>query len=112
MSVKDRIQDDAKTAMRARDEERLGAIRLILAAVKAARGGRTPRTRRCSSAQATLEKMIKQHAAVCGTPVPKAPAVGITAARNRRNQQRVIKSLAGATGQRRTSTPVAPAPLP
>jgi uncharacterized protein YqeY len=34
MSLKDRIQDDMKTAMRAKDKERLGAIRLILAAIK------------------------------------------------------------------------------
>ena len=34
MSLKDRIQDDMKTAMRAKDKERLGAVRLILAAVK------------------------------------------------------------------------------
>ena len=34
MSLKDRIQDDMKSAMRAKDKERLGAIRLILAAVK------------------------------------------------------------------------------
>ena len=34
MSLKDRIQDDMKTAMRAKDKERLGAIRLILTAVK------------------------------------------------------------------------------
>ena len=34
MSLKDRTQDDMKTAMRAKDKERLGAIRLILAAVK------------------------------------------------------------------------------
>ena len=34
MSLKDHIQDDMKTAMRAKDKERLGAIRLILAAVK------------------------------------------------------------------------------
>ena len=34
MSLKDRIQDDMKTAMRAKDKARLGAIRLILAAVK------------------------------------------------------------------------------
>ena len=32
--LKDRIQDDMKTAMRARAKERLGAIRLILAAIK------------------------------------------------------------------------------
>lgn len=34
MSLKDRITDDMKTAMRAKDAERLSAIRLLLAAVK------------------------------------------------------------------------------
>jgi len=34
MSLKDRIQDDMKTAMRAKEKERLAAIRLILAALK------------------------------------------------------------------------------
>jgi uncharacterized protein YqeY len=34
MSLKDRITDDMKAAMRARDTERLGAIRLLLAACK------------------------------------------------------------------------------
>lgn len=34
MSLKDRLQEDMKTAMRARDKERLAAIRLILAAIK------------------------------------------------------------------------------
>ena len=34
MTLKDRISDDMKTAMRARDAARLGAIRLLLAAVK------------------------------------------------------------------------------
>ncbi len=34
MSTKDRIQQDMKDAMRARDKERLGTIRLILAAIK------------------------------------------------------------------------------
>ncbi|MDH3979534.1 MAG: GatB/YqeY domain-containing protein [Gammaproteobacteria bacterium] len=34
MSIKDRIQQDMKDAMRARDKERLGTIRLILAAIK------------------------------------------------------------------------------
>ena len=34
MPLKDRIQEDMKTAMRAKDKARLGAIRLILAAVK------------------------------------------------------------------------------
>jgi uncharacterized protein YqeY len=34
MSLKDRITDDMKTAMRAKDTERLGAVRLLLAAIK------------------------------------------------------------------------------
>lgn len=34
MSLKDRITDDMKTAMRAKDSARLGAIRLLLAAIK------------------------------------------------------------------------------
>lgn len=34
MSLKDRIQDDMKAAMRAKDKNRLGVIRLILAAIK------------------------------------------------------------------------------
>ena len=34
MSLKDQITEDMKTAMRARDSQRLGAIRLLLAAIK------------------------------------------------------------------------------
>jgi hypothetical protein len=34
MSLKDRITEDMKTAMRARDAERLGTIRLLLSALK------------------------------------------------------------------------------
>ncbi len=34
MSLKDRVTDDMKTAMRAKDAERLGTIRMLLAAVK------------------------------------------------------------------------------
>jgi uncharacterized protein len=34
MSLKDRITDDMKAAMRAREPERLGTIRLLLAAIK------------------------------------------------------------------------------
>jgi uncharacterized protein YqeY len=34
MSMKDRISDDMKAAMRARETERLGTIRLLLAAIK------------------------------------------------------------------------------
>jgi uncharacterized protein YqeY len=34
MSLKERLQDDMKSAMRAKEKDRLGAIRLILAAIK------------------------------------------------------------------------------
>lgn len=34
MSLKDRVNDDMKAAMRARETERLGTIRLLLAAIK------------------------------------------------------------------------------
>ena len=34
MSLADRIKDDMKVAMRERDKDRLGTIRLILAAIK------------------------------------------------------------------------------
>ena len=34
MTLKDTITDDMKTAMRAKDSERLGTIRMLLAAVK------------------------------------------------------------------------------
>src|ERR1700709_2174749 len=34
MSLKDRIHDDMKAALRARETERLGTIRLLLAAIK------------------------------------------------------------------------------
>jgi uncharacterized protein YqeY len=34
MSLKDRITDDMKAAMRARDSERLSAVRMLLAAIK------------------------------------------------------------------------------
>src|SRR3954447_9069848 len=34
MNLRDRLNDDIKTAMKARDSERLGALRLLSAAVK------------------------------------------------------------------------------
>ena len=59
MSLKDRIQDDMKAAMRARDKQRLGAIRLILAAVKQRE---VDERIELNDAQvlAVLEKMLKQ----------------------------------------------------
>jgi uncharacterized protein YqeY len=59
MSLKDRIQDDMKAAMRAKEKERLGAIRLILAAIKQREiDERIVLTD--SQALAVLDKMIKQ----------------------------------------------------
>ena len=59
MSLKDRIQDDMKTAMRARDKNRLGAIRLILAAIKQ-REIDERITLSDGQILAVLEKMLKQ----------------------------------------------------
>ena len=59
MSLKDRIQDDMKIAMRAKDKQRLGAIRLILAAIKQRE---VDERIELSDTQvlAVLEKMLKQ----------------------------------------------------
>jgi hypothetical protein len=59
MSLKDRIQDDMKAAMRAKEKERLGAIRLILAAIKQ-REVDERIVRSDSQVLSVLEKMIKQ----------------------------------------------------
>jgi len=59
MSLKDGIQDDMKTAMRARDKNRLGAIRLILAAIKQ-REVDERITLSDGQTLAVLERMIKQ----------------------------------------------------
>ncbi len=59
MTLKDRIQDDMKAAMRAKDKERLGAIRLMLAAIQQREiDERMP----LDDAQAigVLERMLKQ----------------------------------------------------
>lgn len=59
MLLKDRIQDDMKAALRAKEKQRLGAIRLILAAIKQRE---VDERIDLSEAQtlAVLEKMIKQ----------------------------------------------------
>ena len=59
MSLKDHIQDDMKTAMRAKDKDRLGAIRLILAAVKQREVDERIELND-SQVLGVLEKMIKQ----------------------------------------------------
>ncbi len=59
MSLKARITEDMKAAMRARDSQRLSAIRLLLAAIKQRE---VDERRDLSDADvlATIEKMVKQ----------------------------------------------------
>jgi len=59
MSLKDRIQDDMKAAMRAKDKQRLGAIRLILAAIQQREVDERIELSEVQTL-AVLEKMIKQ----------------------------------------------------
>lgn len=59
MSLKDRIQDDMKAAMRAKDKNRLGVIRLILAAIKQREVDERIELTNIQIL-AVLEKMIKQ----------------------------------------------------
>jgi uncharacterized protein len=59
MSLKDQINDDMKTAMRARETERLGTIRLLLAAIKQ-REVDDRVTLDDAGITAVVDKMIKQ----------------------------------------------------
>lgn len=59
MSLKARIQDDMKTAMRARDAGRLSAIRLLLAAIKQREVDERIELDD-DAVTATIEKMVKQ----------------------------------------------------
>lgn len=59
MSLKDRIQDDMKIAMRAKDKQCLGAIRLILAAIKQREVDERIELGE-TQVLAVLEKMLKQ----------------------------------------------------
>ncbi|MDR5818419.1 MULTISPECIES: GatB/YqeY domain-containing protein [unclassified Caballeronia] len=59
MSLKDQINDDMKTAMRARETERLGTIRLLLAAIKQ-REVDDRVTLDDAAITAVIDKMIKQ----------------------------------------------------
>ncbi|MDX1251958.1 MAG: GatB/YqeY domain-containing protein [Gammaproteobacteria bacterium] len=59
MSLKTRIEEDMKAAMRAKDKERLGVIRLILAAIKQ-REVDERITLDDAQALAVLDKMLKQ----------------------------------------------------
>ncbi|MFM0322286.1 GatB/YqeY domain-containing protein [Caballeronia glebae] len=59
MSLKDQISDDMKTAMRAKETERLGTIRLLLAAIKQ-REVDDRVTLDDAAITAVIDKMIKQ----------------------------------------------------
>jgi hypothetical protein len=59
MPLKDRIQEDMKTAMRSGEKDRLGAIRMILAAIKQ-REVDERITLDDAQTLAVIEKMIKQ----------------------------------------------------
>jgi hypothetical protein len=59
MSLKDQINDDMKAAMRARETERLGTIRLLLAAIKQ-REVDERITLDDAAITAVIDKMIKQ----------------------------------------------------
>ena len=59
MSLKDQIQDDMKAAMRAKDKNRLGPIRLIMAAIKQREVDERIELND-TQVLAVLEKMIKQ----------------------------------------------------
>lgn len=59
MSLKDQLQDDMKSAMRARDKERLAVIRMTLAAVKQ-REIDESKTLAEPEVLAVVEKMVKQ----------------------------------------------------
>lgn len=59
MSLKDRIQDDMKTALRAKEKQRLGVIRLILAAIKQREVDERIELNEAQTL-AVLEKMLKQ----------------------------------------------------
>jgi hypothetical protein len=58
--LKERIQDDMKTAMRAKEKERLGVIRLILAAIKQIEVDERITLESDGQVIAVLDKMIKQ----------------------------------------------------
>ena len=65
MALKDRITEDMKTAMRAADKERLGTVRLLLAAIKQ-REVDERITLDDGQVLAVIEKMIKQRREAIG----------------------------------------------
>ena len=65
MALKDRITEDMKTAMRAGDKERLGTVRLLLAAIKQ-REVDERITLDDGQVVAVIEKMVKQRREAIG----------------------------------------------
>ena len=65
MALKDRVTEDMKTAMRAGDKERLGTVRLLLAAIKQ-REVDERITLDDGQVVAVIEKMIKQRREAIG----------------------------------------------
>lgn len=59
MSIKDQLQDDMKSAMRARDKERLAVIRMLMAAIKQREVDEGTQLDD-ASVLAVVEKMVKQ----------------------------------------------------
>jgi uncharacterized protein YqeY len=59
-SIKQRIQDDVKTAMRAQDKERVSTLRMILAAIKQKEIDENIELDDVQTL-AVLDKMVKQH---------------------------------------------------
>ena len=59
MEIRDRIQADVKTALKAKDKERLGTLRQVLAAIKQVEVD-TRQELEASDVLAILDKMIKQ----------------------------------------------------
>lgn len=62
-SLKQRIQDDMKAALRARERQRLGAIRLIIAAIKQVEVDERAGDLDDARVAAVLQKMLKQRRA-------------------------------------------------
>lgn len=60
MSLKEQIQEDLKSAMRARDKERVGALRLVSAAIKQREVDERLDALEDTQVLAVLEKMLKQ----------------------------------------------------
>ena len=81
MSLKVRIQDDVRNAMRARDRARLGVLRLITAAIKQKEVDERAEVDD-TAVLAVLDKMAKLQAEIflmLGAAAPAAVAAGTTA---------------------------------